>query len=297
MSKNGSWFGLPRRDLRQPRSHVSAPIQVTRVAVPGAVCETRGGMLVARVLLLVVSLGFVSSGCSRASDSRASEQSRSGDSKAEASVRPAECRSATNGPSTTALTSQCADAIFKARLTENGSDKLKKLGEEKQLGFGHGMCAYAQSLAASTAPKPTYEDLVKSTSESWGVDRSIVDEIVKIGDVLCPDAMKLIATLADSTELPVLTLSVTGTGSGAVTFTLPDGKPLTENVQGGWQQTIELRVPYDFNMSVQPTAEGSLGCEVRVGDKVISSSEVDPGTGTASCAASIAEIREAIRGG
>lgn len=246
--------------------------------------------------ITVVLFVVVAASCSGsdAGDNR----SRGSGSTGSATTVPRACRSASDAPSTT-ISSQCADAIFSTRIAEDGSNKLKKLGVEKQLGFGHGMCAYAQSLAASTAPKPTYEDLVKSTSESWGVDRSIVDEIVKIGEVLCPDAMKLIATLADSTELPVLTLSVTGAGSGAVTFTLPDGKPLTENVQGGWQQTIELRVPYDFNMSVQPTAEGPLGCEVRVGDKVISSSEVDPGTGTgtASCAASIAEIREAIRGG
>ena len=67
---------------------------------------------------------------------------------------------------TTSILQKCLDDAFMSVIKEQGSKQLGKVPKDQVLAFGHGLCTYAQTVAADPANMPTYSALVDSTSQS-----------------------------------------------------------------------------------------------------------------------------------
>lgn len=189
------------------------------------------------------------------------------------------------------LSPQCADALFAVTVQEQGSDALKELPSEEQLGFAHGMCAYAVALTSDEAVAPSFDELVASTSESWGVEPVLVEEIISLATVLCPGQLTPVLDLQSGRSALTLRLQVTGGGRALVAYQGPDGASMQDEVATPWDHEIRLEVANDYRLTAR-IPDGEVVCSIMVGDTVIV--ETEGGVGEqVECAATAAELREA----
>lgn len=190
---------------------------------------------------------------------------------------------------TTTLPQSCANAVFTSLVEEQGSEELQKLDVDQQLGFGHGMCAYAAALKRNPDDAPSYDELINSTSESWGTSTEVVEEVLGLAANLCPGELDPILDLrANPTEI---TVEMTGTGSGelAVTYTTPDGGNLQDTVDSPWEQQVILDEAVEVRVAV--SGKGEVTCSFSVNGEELAEETVTDDE--AICTASAAQVRDA----
>jgi hypothetical protein len=192
---------------------------------------------------------------------------------------------------TSTLPQDCADAVFTSLIEEDGSEELRALDAEQQLGFGHGMCAYAAALKANPDDAPSYDELVTSTSESWGTSTEVVEEVLGLAANLCPGQLDPILDLR--TNPTKITVEMSGTGSGelAVTYTTPDGGNLQDSVQSPWEQQVILDEAVEVRVAV--SGKGEVTCSFSInGERLAEETVTDD---EAVCTATAAQVRDAAR--
>lgn len=195
---------------------------------------------------------------------------------------------------TTSIVQQCLDDAFTAAVSEKGSADVKDLSPEQLLGFGHGLCAYAQALAADPSKAPTYKELLASTAASWKVEPAVVEEMLGFAGSLCPDQLGPILGLKEQVGTVEITMEATGGGTLNVTYTGPDGGQVQDAVASPWTHVVRFDAPTDFRVSV--TAEsGEVTCSLKADDHQVTTATAGEGQ-AAECAASAADIRTAAGG-
>lgn len=194
---------------------------------------------------------------------------------------------------TTSILQKCLDDAFMSAVKDQGSKQLGKVPKDQVLAFGHGLCTYAQTVAADPAHMPTYSALVDSTSQSWGVKPAVFEEVLGFAVALCPEQLKPILDLkADAGGGAVeLELSASSASPIDVNYMGPDGNELTNQVQTPWTQAIRLDHPTDYRFTAK-ASDADVACGVSVNGKVIKSAKADKGK-AADCSVTTAEIRDA----
>lgn len=193
---------------------------------------------------------------------------------------------------TTSILQKCLDATFKDVIEGKGSEALKKLGAERQMALGQGLCAYAQALAADPTNLPRYSSFIESTAKSWDVKEAVVEEMVGAADALCPGKMNLLKELESNVGAVELSLEVTGGGTLSITFTGPDGTEVADTATTPWMHVVRFDQPTDFELHA--TAEsGEVACTVMADDDQVTSNTAEAGK-TVSCSASADDIRKAM---
>lgn len=192
---------------------------------------------------------------------------------------------------TTSIVQKCLDDAFVAAVSGNGSKALKDLSKDQVLGFGHGLCAYAQSLAVDPARSPTYAELIKSTSESWGVQASVVEEMIGFAGTLCPNQLAPILALKKEVGTVMITFEGTGSGALTVSYTGPDGVAVDSVVQTPWTTSVRFDEPTDIRLSVSAEG-GGASCTIKANDHQVTTAN-GKDDAPAECSVTATDIREA----
>lgn len=194
---------------------------------------------------------------------------------------------------TTSILQKCLDDAFMSVIKEQGSKQLGKVPKDQVLAFGHGLCTYAQTVAADPANMPTYSALVDSTSQSWGVKPAVFEEVLGFAVALCPEQLKPILDLKANAGGGAVELELSASSSSPidVTYMGPDGNELTNQVQTPWTQAIRLDHPTDYRFTAK-ASDADVACGVSVKGKVIKSAKADKGK-AADCSVTTAELRDA----
>lgn len=186
-----------------------------------------------------------------------------------ATETPGGCRQATAEGE--APSPACRDLTFVQAVRVGDFPELESLTDDQLTSFAHGLCAYADSIAAAPeVERPVYGDLVASTASSWGVPVATVDAVSQATRLMCPDGHQILARLSRSDSGIQVELSATGSGSADVSYMLPDGS--TQNDQGAsvpWSQTIYLPQVAALTVSVSPLDGASVGCRITVNGVVL----------------------------
>ncbi len=206
---------------------------------------------------------------------------------------PEACQGLDSSGSTTSIPDQCADAIYSQSLDDNGSKEVKELTEEQRIGFGRGICAYAKALALDPTQAPTYSDLIESNAKSWGVSKDAVEEIIDTAGQLCPADLVTVLDLRKDVDATRVDLSVGGTGTATVNYTLPDGTTHEEQITPVWERSLTLRDPIDVQVVARADGDGKVTCSIAVGEKKLQAK--DDASNEVTCAATADEIRSASR--
>lgn len=248
------------------------------------------------VVLLVLS------GCTTKKDDAQDEDAKAPTSTSlpaeceEAAARQAEAAGADGTDevaTSTTLPPTCADALFNVAVDEGGSKELKALPASDRLGYAHGMCAFAQALLGEEAVAPTYKELVATTSESWGVDPPLVEEVIDLSATLCPGQMQPVLDLQTGASQITLRLQVTGNGRALVSYLAPDGTSLSDEVTVPWDHEVTLESATDFRLSAR-IPDGEATCSIMIDDKTVAEQNAGPGEESV-CAATASELRDAAR--
>lgn len=194
---------------------------------------------------------------------------------------------------TTSILQRCLDGAFMSVIKEQGSKELGKVPKDQVLAFGHGLCTYAQTVGADPANIPTYDELVKSTSQSWGVKPAVFEEVLGFAVTLCPEQLKPILELKANAGGGAVELELSASSAAPidVTYLGPDGNELTNQVPTPWTQAIRLGNPTDYRFTAK-ASDADVSCGVSVKGKVIKSAKADKGK-AADCSVTAAELREA----
>lgn len=251
------------------------------------------------VIAVLLVLVAVSAGCT---DKGGSNESAATTTTLRASALAVNCPpySATT---TSALPERCLNAAFVE--TVNGKDvpeAVRKLGEEKQLAFGQGICAFAHVVAGGTVAAPLHQQFLRETAAAWKQPPAVVEAIYRNAAVLCPEDYLAIANLPKTASGAIaVELSVGGTGDATVTYTVPDGSSTQEKVTVPWTKILQLTDPIDVKVDATPGEGGKLSCAITVQNedqgtsKQVASADGNEGTVT-TCEAEAAAI-DAANGG
>lgn len=250
---------------------------------------------VATVVVALLCL-IVAASCSGGTDDKAEGKKPSTTTTAlsdcvVSSPPPGDAQDGASEATTTSILQQCLDDAFTTAVAGNGSKAVRGLSADQVLGFGHGLCTYARSLAADPARSPDYDDFITSTSASWGVKPSVVEEMIGFAGSLCPNQMEPILALKKQVGAVLITAEGTGVGALTVSYTGPDGTAVESVVQSPWTNSVRFEEPTDFRLSV--AAEGGEAvCTIKANDHQVTTVAGKDGA-PAECSATAADIREA----
>lgn len=205
----------------------------------------------------------------------------------------AESSDESKSSTTTTLPADCLNAVFAGIVADEGSEELTELEQDQLLGFGQGICAYASALEADPDNAPTYDELVASTSGSWGVSEKAVEEVLGFASTLCPGKLDPILSLRDDVGTITVQMTVSGATPVKVSYTSPDGDSLQDDIESPWEHEVILDPSSDFRLTAS-SAEGEVSCSVSVkGERQVN--ETAGKSEEAECALSSAQLREAAR--
>lgn len=170
-------------------------------------------------------------------------------------------------------TPACQDEVYLQAVHAGDFPELKSVDDTQLVAFVRGLCSYAEGLStAAKAERPLYGDLLASTATSWGVPAKTVDAVARSTRLMCPDGFQVLSQLSRSEGGIQVALSVTGTGTADIAYSMPDGS--TETVTGSslpWGQTIHLQQPTAVTINVTPMNGSKVGCRIEVNGKVVDS--------------------------
>lgn len=170
-------------------------------------------------------------------------------------------------------TPACQDEVYLQAVRSGDFPELKTVQDAQLVAFVRGLCSYAEGLTpASKAEQPFYGDLLASTATSWGVPVKTVDAVSRSTRLMCPDGFQILSKLPRSEGGIQVELSVTGTGTADIAYSMPDGS--TEQISGSslpWGQTIHLPQPSAVTVNVNPMNGAKAGCRITVNDTIVDS--------------------------
>lgn len=232
-------------------------------------------------VLMAMALVFTAAGCSQ------------GDQKAEKpkSASSFNCKvgTASGGLTPSSITPDCEAEEFLRTVRAEKNPDLANLSDEQLVGFTRSLCAVGElDPTASTSPLSTYADFLTATAASWKISIDAVDALANATNTMCPQAFQYLQGLPRAQGSLQIELNVTGSGPAAISFNVPDGSTLTDQVKGPWHQVLHLRQSERVTLQVQPTDGAKVGCRVAVGDVVLA--EAEPSTGPTTCDVAAADI-------
>lgn len=196
-----------------------------------------------------------------------------------------------------AATLECQERLYIEAVRKGDFPALADIDDDRLIAFGSGLCAYAQSLqAVDAAGRPSFGDLVSSTSTSWGVDPDVVDAVYRSTQQLCPGGFKILRDLSRSDSSIQVELKVDGTGTANITYFLPGGAVAQKaGVALPWTQVVHQPEPASVSLSVAPIGEGTVGCRISVSGVTVDEQRVaaEPAT----CDASADSVDRAVTNG
>jgi len=181
----------------------------------------------------------------------------------------------TGGTTTSVLPERCLNAAYIATINaKDVPEAVRKLGEDKQLAFAQGICAFAHVVTSGAAPAPVFQRFLDETAKSWKQPKAVVESIYRNASVLCPADYLAIANLPKTAGGTIeVALAVTGQGKATVTYTVPDGSSTQEQIAAPWTKLLQLETPIAVKVDVRPDESQALGCTIAVNDESAGSSK------------------------
>lgn len=233
-------------------------------------------------------------GSDQAADAGTADADDSGESKDEATDNKPATDESEAGQIPLTRSVECGQAVFLASIESSGSDVLKKTDEDQLLGYGHGICSYSRSIAENPLLAPSYKELIASTADSWGVDESVVEEVINHANELCPGQLEPLQEMKKNVGSVDVHLAVTGEPPFLITYTSPGGDAMQQEIDvTPWEHQVTFQAPADVTLTAS-SESGSVTCTVMVNDKELVRQEAADGE-EADCSVSGAQVHEAAR--
>lgn len=186
---------------------------------------------------------------------------------------------------------ECRQALLLDALDTAGSSALDGVSDAKRVAVAKALCAQADDLLGDESAPPIRGDVESKVAKAARVSAAAVAAVMDSLDRFCPTEARSLQGLTLTRGMPVVELTVDGSGPIEVTYTATDGSRAKESGFAPWKLPIRYPQPVAIHLEAAPRDLGteagaktsSLRCAIQVGSTTVTKAGPSPKGDTVTC--------------